>query len=117
ILIPAGAMGLPIALPDSGPVIETPIRTSEQVNALSDFDPERETGFLMDTIRMLTREVGPEVPVLGFAGAPWTLACYMIEGKGKEGFPTAKAMLYSDPELFRRLLERIARATAGYLRA
>ena len=53
------------------------------------------------------------MPVLGFAAAPWTLACYMIEGHGKDGFPAAKTMLYSDPELFRNLLERIARATAG----
>ncbi len=57
------------------------------------------------------------MPVLGFAAAPWTLACYMIEGHGKDGFPAAKTMLYADPELFRNLLERIARATARYLRA
>jgi len=84
---------------------------------LSVFDPEQETGFLMDAIRGLTRELGPDVPVLGFAAAPWTLACYMIEGHGKDGFPAAKTMLYSDPELFRSLLNRIARATARYLRA
>lgn len=117
ILIPAGAMGLPFDLTDKGPVIESPLRTAAQINELASFDPELETGFLMDTIRGLTRELGPDVPVLGFAGAPWTLACYMIEGHGKDGFPTAKTMLYSDPSLFRSLLHRIARATARYLRA
>jgi uroporphyrinogen decarboxylase len=71
----------------------------------------------MQAIRGLVRELGPNVPVLGFAAAPWTLACYMIEGHHKEGFPAAKTMLYSDPDLFRNLLERIARATARYLRA
>ena len=117
ILIPAGAMGLPFELTDKGPVIESPLRTAAQIHELSVFDPEQETGFLMDAIRGLTRELGPNVPVLGFAAAPWTLACYMIEGHGKDGFPAAKTLLYSEPELFRSLLNRIARATAGYLRA
>src|ERR1700722_2845144 len=117
ILIPAGAMGLPFELSDTGPVIESPLRTAAQVRELSSFDPEEETGFLMQAIRGLVRELGPNVPVLGFAAAPWTLACYMIEGRGKDGFPAAKRMLYSDPSLFRNLLERIARATARYLRA
>jgi uroporphyrinogen decarboxylase len=117
ILIPVGAMGLPFELSDKGPVIETPLRTAAQVHELSSFDPEQETGFLMNAIRGLVRELGPNVPVLGFAAAPWTLACYMIEGHGKDGFPAAKTLLYSEPELFRNLLERIAHATALYLRA
>jgi uroporphyrinogen decarboxylase len=117
ILVPAEAMGLPIELTDGGPVIETPVRSAEQVRALAEFDPEQETGFLTETIRSLTRALGPDVPVLGFAGAPWTLACYMVEGRGRDGFPTAKALFYSEPETFRALLERIARATARYLRA
>src|SRR6202163_913376 len=117
ILIPAGAMGLPFELTDKGPVIEAPLRTAAQVHELSLFDPEQETRFLMDAIRGLTRELGPNVPVLGLAAAPWTLACYMIEGHGKDGFPAAKTMLYNDPDLFRSLLERIAHATAPYLRA
>src|SRR6202140_1989705 len=117
ILIPAGAMGLPFELSDKGPVIESPLRTAAQIRKLSSFDPEQETRFLMDAIRGLVRELGPNVPVVGFAAAPWTLACYMMEGHGKDGFPAAKTMLYSEPELFRNLLERIAHATARYLRA
>lgn len=118
ILIPSGAMGLPFELSDKGPVIEYPVRTAAQVAEIATFDPEQETGFLMDAIRGLVRELGPDVPVLGFAAAPWTLACYMIEGHGSEaGFPAAKTMLYADPSLFRNLLERIAHATARYLRA
>src|ERR1700722_10433452 len=117
ILIPAGAMGLPFELSDKGPVIESPLRTAAQIRELSSFDPEQETGFLMQAIRGLVRELGPDVPVLGFAAAPWTLACYMVEGHGKDGFPSAKTMLYAEPKLFRNLLERIARATALYLRA
>jgi uroporphyrinogen decarboxylase len=117
ILITAGAMGLPFELTDKGPVIEAPLRTAAQIHELSSFDPEIETRFLMDAIRGLVRELGPDIPVLGFAAAPWTLACYMIEGHGKDGFPAAKTILYTDPSLFRSLLNRIARATAGYLRA
>jgi uroporphyrinogen decarboxylase len=117
ILIPAEAMGLNVELTDAGPVIGKPVRTPAHIDALSEFDPELETGFLMEAIRRLCRELGPTVPVLGFAGAPWTLACYMVEGHGKDGFPTAKSMLYSHPNMFRSLLEKIAHATAGYLRA
>jgi uroporphyrinogen decarboxylase len=117
ILIPAEAMGAPIQLGDAGPVIDSPIRTAAQVEALSVFDPERETRFLGDAIRELCRALGPDVPVLGFAAAPWTLACYLVQGKSREGFPAAKTMMLSEPRLFRRLLEKIARATAVYLRA
>lgn len=117
ILIPAGAMGLPFQISDKGPVIESAIRTAADIRRISTFDPEQETGFLMQAIRGLVRELGPDVPVLGFAAAPWTLACYMIEGHGEDGFPAAKTMLYSEPELFPELLDRIARATAVYLRA
>ena len=117
ILIVAGAMGLPFELTDKGPLIEYPLRTAAQIRELSSFDPEQETGFLMRTIRGLVGELGTGAPVLGFAAAPWTLACYMIQGHGKDGFPAAKTMLYSDPELLHNLLDRIARATARYLRA
>jgi uroporphyrinogen decarboxylase len=84
---------------------------------LSEFDPEIETKFLGDAIRQLCRTLGPDVPVLGFAAAPWTLACYMVQGAARDGFPAAKKMLLQEPRTFRRLLEKIARATAGYLKA
>ena len=117
ILIPAEAMGAPIELGDAGPIIHTPIRTAAQVEALAEFDPERETRFLGDAIRQLCRTLGPDIPVLGFAGAPWTLACYLIQGSGRNGFPAAKAMLAEQPHVMRRLLEKIASITATYLRA
>jgi uroporphyrinogen decarboxylase len=117
ILIPAEAMGAPIELGDSGPVITSPVGTGAQVEALDLFDPERETRFVGDAIRLLCRSLGPGVPVLGFAAAPWTLACYLVQGASREGFPSAKAMLWNEPRTFRKLLERIARATARYLKA
>lgn len=117
ILIPAEAMGLGLELGDAGPNLPNPVRCKAHVDKLRAFDPEMETGFLPETIRRIVKSVGPDVPVLGFAGAPWTLACYMVEGKAREGFATAKEFLNRDPETFRELLHRIARATIPYLKA
>ena len=117
ILIVAEAMGLPLELGDAGPNLPQPVRTAANVSSLKPFDPETETRFLMDAIRNLTREVGPSVPVLGFAAAPWTLACYMVEGRTKEGFATVKSFLHREPQTFRELLHRIAQSTVAYLKA
>ena len=117
ILIVAEAMGLPLELGDAGPNLPDPVRRAADVAQLKAFDPESETRFLMDALRILTREAGPEVPVLGFAAAPWTLACYMVEGRTKEGFATVKSFLHREPRVFRDLLHRIAQATIGYLKA
>jgi uroporphyrinogen decarboxylase len=117
ILILAEAMGAPIELGDAGPIVHSPVRSAEQVDALSEFDMEAKTKFFGDTIRLLCGALGPDVPVLGFAAAPWTLACYMVQGGSRDGFPAAKQMLLKEPQTFRRLLEKIARATAGYLSA
>ena len=117
ILIPAEAMGLALELGDSGPNLPNPVRSKAAVEKLRVFDPEIETGFLPEAIRRIVESVGPEVPVLGFAGAPWTLACYMVEGKTREGFATVKRFLYDEPRTFRELLHRIAQATIPYLKA
>jgi uroporphyrinogen decarboxylase len=117
ILIPAEAMGLKLELDDTGPNLPQPVRTKADVERLRLFDPETETGFLPEAIRRIVREVGRDVPVLGFAAAPWTLACYMVEGRAKEGFAAVKSFLYREPKIFRDLLHRIAQATIPYLEA
>jgi uroporphyrinogen decarboxylase len=117
ILIVAEAMGLPLDVPDSGPVLANPVRDLAAVRRLRDFDPSRETGFVGDAIRAICREAGPNVAVIGFAAAPWTLACYMIEGQTRGDISHAKEMLRSEPQIMRELLERIARATAQYLKS
>jgi len=117
ILIPAEAMGLTLELGDAGPNLPDPVRSKRDVEKLKLFDPESETAFLPEAIRRIAREVGPTVPVLGFAAAPWTLACYMVEGRTKEGFATVKSFLLSEPATFRDLLHRIAKATIPYLKA
>jgi len=117
ILIPAEAMGLALELGDAGPNLPNPVRSKDDVEKLKRFDPEAATGFLPEAIRRLVKSLGPDVPVLGFAAAPWTLACYMVEGKTKEGFATVKSFLYHEPKTFRELLHRIAQATIPYLQA
>jgi uroporphyrinogen decarboxylase len=117
ILIPAEAMGMALELDDAGPNLPNPIRSLADVQKLHGFDPERETRFLPEAIRRIVREAGPDVPVLGFAAAPWTLACYMVEGKTKEGFASVKAFLNHEPQTVRHLLARIADATVPYLRS
>jgi len=117
ILIPAEAMGLPLELGDGGPHLPLPVRSKADIERLHTFDPERETAFLPEAIRRIVRELGPDVPVLGFAASPWTLACYMVEGRGSDSFAIAKTLLRSEPATFRALLERIAQATIPYLLA
>ena len=117
ILIPAEAMGLKLELGDAGPNLPEPVRTKADVERLKLFDPESDTGFLPEAIRRIVREIGGDVPVLGFAAAPWTLACYMVEGRTREGFATVKSFLYHEPKTFRQLLHRIAEATIPYLKA
>ncbi len=117
ILIPAEAMGLQLEIGDAGPNLPNPVRSQADVDRLKIFDPEAETRFLPEAIRRIAKSVGPEVPVLGFAGAPWTLSCYVVEGKTKEGFATVKRFLYHEPKTFRALLHRIAQATIPYLKA
>jgi len=116
ILIPAEAMGLQLELGDAGPNLPDPVRTAMDVKKLRVFDPEKETGFLMEALRRTIKYAGPEVPVLGFAASPWTLACYMVEGRTKEGFTTVKSLLYREPKVFRDLLQKISKATTLYLK-
>ncbi len=117
ILVVAEAMGMPLEVPDSGPVLSNPVREMAAVRQLKAFDPERETKFVGDAIRTICKAVGPDVPVIGFAAAPWTLACYMIEGQTRGDISRAKELVRTAPEMVRELLARIAKATAPYLQS
>src|SRR3977135_2424932 len=108
IWIPAEAMGMHLELNDAGPNLPGPIRSAADVANLRIFDPERETKFLPEAVRRIVKSAGPEVPVLGFAAAPWTLACYMVEGKTKEGFATGKSFLYREANGFGGLVSKRA---------
>jgi uroporphyrinogen decarboxylase len=117
ILIVAEAMGMKLEVLDSGPVLSNPLRDAAAVCQLHSFDPERETKFVGAAIRRICREAGPDVPVIGFAAAPWTLACYMIEGRTRGDVSRAKNVLSTMPHFLRELLQQIASATAEYLKA
>jgi uroporphyrinogen decarboxylase len=117
ILIVAEAMGMPLDVPDSGPVLSNPLRGFGAVHALHDFDPNQETKFVGDAIRAISAAAGPDVPVIGFAAAPWTLACYMIEGRTRGDVSRAKQMLRDEPATVRALLAKIAHSTAAYVKS
>lgn len=116
ILIPVAAMGVPVEfLPE--PRLPRAIRTRADVAALQVPDPVRETPFTLDAIRQVRAGLEPHRALIGFAGAPFTLAAYLVQGGGSKEFLEARAMMHRDPTLFRDLLERIADAIAPYLSA
>ncbi|HKY05153.1 MAG TPA: uroporphyrinogen decarboxylase [Blastocatellia bacterium] len=118
ILIPVEAMGQEVRLTEQkGPELPDPIRTREQVDRLIIPDPVDKTGFVMEILRRLRREIDGRVPLLGFAGAPWTLAAYMIEGGGSKNYAQVKRMMYSEPKTFHLLLDKIADTVIAYLNA
>ena len=118
ILIPVEAMGVKLDIIESrGPVIETPIRTADQVEKLIVPDPVEKTGFVMEVIRLLRQQLDNRAPLIGFAGAPFTLASYLIEGGTSRNFVEIKRMMYANPALLHQLLEKIADTITDYLNA
>jgi uroporphyrinogen decarboxylase len=118
ILIPVEAMGMNLDIVESkGPVLENPVRTREQVEGLIVPDPLEKTGFVMNLIRLLRKELGNEAPLIGFAGAPYTLASYMIEGGTTRNYTEIKRLMFADPRLLHSLLEKIAATVTDYLNA
>ena len=116
ILLPLESMGADLDyVKGTGPVIHNPIRSAEDVAALTEFVPERDLPAPMETIRRCVAEAG--VPVLGFAGAPFTMACYMIEGSGSKMWTETKKLMFQDPVTFQALLDRLADAVGDHLQA
>ena len=118
ILTVPDAMGLELYFEEGeGPRFRQPVRSDEAIDALGVPDPEADLRYVMDAIRMIRRELDGRVPLIGFSGSPWTLATYMVEGASSRDFVTIKRMLYSRPELLRRLLDRLVQAVTLYLNA
>jgi len=118
ILVPLEAMGLTLEFHEKvGPVFPDPVRDRQAVDRLIIPDPEEHLGFVMDTIRLLRRELADKVPLIGFAGAPFTLATYLLEGGSSKFFFETKKMMFADPELYSSLMEKITECTSLYLKA
>jgi uroporphyrinogen decarboxylase len=116
ILVSFPGMGLDLEFAKGeGPVIHNPIRTAADVDALRIADPLEHTGFVMETLGILRRELTDKVPLIGFAGAPFTLASYAIEGHGTRDYENCKALMWSDPVAWDALLTKFADTTIAYL--
>jgi len=117
IMLPLEPMGVGLGIePEVGPIIDRPIRSAADVEALRPFDPA-DVSFTLDAIRLVSRELDGRAGVIGFSGAPFTLACYLIEGRPSRDFATAKAFMYREPAVWHELMERLSSMVGVYLRA
>lgn len=118
ILTVPDAMGLGLSfVQGEGPVFAHPVQDEEAVNRLFVPDPEDKLGYVTAAVRSIRRALNNRVPLIGFSGSPFTLACYMVEGRGSRDFRTAKTMMFRRPDLFERILDINAQAVADYLNA
>ena len=112
------AMGLGLAFGEGeGPRFERPLRDEAAIRALAAPDPTRELRYVLDAVRTTRQALAGRVPLIGFSGSPFTLACYMVEGRGSDDWRHLKSLLYVRPELLHRILEVNARAVTEYLNA
>ncbi len=112
------AMGLGLSFAEGeGPKFARPVRSAGDIAQLSVPDMEGELRYVMDAIRTIRGELHDRVPLIGFSGSPWTLACYMVEGGGSDNFSKVKALAFSDPKLMHQLLEVVTDSVIAYLSA
>jgi uroporphyrinogen decarboxylase len=118
IMTPVLGMGIDVDLVEGvGPVVETPVRTLADVDALVVPDPDEAFAPLLDAIRIVRGELSAEQAAIGFCGGPFTVAGYLVEGKPSREFATVKAMMYGEPEVWRALMDKLADCFAGYVAA
>jgi len=118
ILVIPQAMGLDVLMEEGkGPLLPKVIRTKDDIDALITDGIEDSLDYVMQALTLTKRELNGRVPLIGFAGAPWTLLCYMIEGKGSKTWDKAKQFVYTEPQLAGPLLQKITDVTIAYLKA
>jgi len=118
ILVVPQAMGLEVQLIESkGPFLPDPIKTSKDLERVRVPDVQETLGYVFEAIKLIKKELNNRVPLIGFAGAPWTILCYMVQGKGSKTFDEAKAFCYTQPDLAHTLLQMITDTTIAYLQA
>lgn len=118
ILVIPEAMGMILEMIESkGPKLYEPIRNLDQINKLKMIDPYKELKYVLDAVALTKKELNNRVPLIGFAGSPWTLMTYMVEGGGSKNFSEIKKFIYNQPKAAHLLLEKISDAVAEYLSA
>lgn len=116
IMLPLESMGVGFKIEEGlGPVIDEPILSSKSANSLTDLDPKNDVPFVLEAIAQTKKTLN--VPLIGFSGAPFTLASYLIEGRPSRDFVHTKSLMYRDPKTWHVLLDKLARAMANYLQA
>lgn len=117
ILVVPQAMGMEVQLIEKqGPVLPAPIKAAHDLQRIYIPDVQEKLGYVFDAIKLIKQELNGRVPLIGFAGAPWTLLCYMVQGKGSKTFDEAKAFCYQQPQLAHNLLQMITDTTIAYLK-
>jgi uroporphyrinogen decarboxylase len=116
ILIPLTPMGLEVRFDDKGPHIDNPVRDVRDVDRLVIPTPEESMAVLGDALKLVKREIDGKLPLIGFAGAPWTLGAYMIEGRGSKNYSHIKGFMYNEPEAFHRMMDKLSDTLIAYLR-
>ena len=116
IMLPLEGMGVSLEIqPEVGPIIHHPLRTMQDVEKLRVPEAEESTPYVFEAIRLVRRELEGKQAVIGFSGAPFTLACYLIEGRPSRDYGTAKSLMYGQPEVWHALMEKLTEVTIRYL--
>jgi uroporphyrinogen decarboxylase len=117
IMLPLDGMGVPFSIePDIGPIVHDPIRTAEDVERIRVVEAAEATPYVFEAIRLIRKELDGKTALVGFSGSPFTLACYLIEGRPSRDYGKAKAFMYGQPELWHRLMEKVTEVVVRYLR-
>ncbi len=118
ILVIPEAMGMHLEIVESrGPVFENPLRSREQINSLATEGVNERLNYVFEAIKLTKEKLAGRAPLIGFSGAPWTLATYMVEGKGSKSFDVVKSFIYNEPEAAHELLQKLADSVVDYLNA
>jgi uroporphyrinogen decarboxylase len=118
IMLPLEGVGVKLKLVDGvGPVIESPVETEEQVENISGFSPEQHVPYVLEAVRLIKQQLEERLPLIGFSGAPFTLASYLIEGSPSREFTRTKKLMYDQPDLWKQLLSKLSQIVASYLHA
>ena len=118
ILVIPEAMGMELELIESkGPVFHHPIRCEDDLKYLNQIDPSKDLKYVLDAVSLTKKELDNRIPLIGFSGSPWTLMTYMVEGKGSKNFSNVKKLIYNNPSLAHKILEKLTEAVSDYLSA